>query len=37
MKKTPKMILLSLVLALMLPFFSLNAQTSNFQAGRFGI
>jgi len=33
MKKTPKMILLSLLLALMLPFFSLNAQTSTFKQG----
>jgi hypothetical protein len=33
MKKTPKMILLSLVLAFMLPFFSLNAQTSTFKQG----
>jgi hypothetical protein len=33
MKKTPRMILLSLVLALMLPFFSLNAQTSTFKQG----
>ncbi len=33
MKKTPKMILLSLALALMLPFFSLNAQTETFKQG----
>ena len=33
MKKNPKMILLSLVLALMLPFLSLNAQTETFKQG----
>jgi hypothetical protein len=33
MKKTPKMILLSLALALMLPFFTLNAQTDIFKKG----
>ena len=33
MKKTPKMILLSLALALILPFFTLNAQTSTFKQG----
>jgi hypothetical protein len=33
MKKTPKMILLSLLLALMIPFFTLNAQTSTFKQG----
>jgi hypothetical protein len=33
MKKTPKMILLSLLLALMFPFFSMNAQTSTFKKG----
>jgi hypothetical protein len=33
MKKTPKMILLSLLLALMFPFFTLNAQTSTFKQG----
>lgn len=33
MKKTPKMILLSLLLIIMLPFFSLNAQTSTFKQG----
>jgi hypothetical protein len=33
MKKTPKMILLSLALALLIPFFSLNAQTELFKQG----
>lgn len=33
MKKTPKMILLSLALALMIPFFTLNAQTETFKQG----
>jgi hypothetical protein len=33
MKKTPKMILLSLLLALMIPLFTLNAQTSTFKQG----
>jgi hypothetical protein len=33
MKKTPKMILLSLLLAVMIPFFSVNAQTSTFKQG----
>jgi len=33
MKRTPKLILLSLVLALLLPFVSLNAQTETFKQG----
>jgi hypothetical protein len=33
MKKTPKMILLSFVLAVLIPFLSLNAQTETFKQG----